>query len=355
MDSGTTQSLPKSTSVLDVVLYLASLASNPRDIDPILNTVRTVTAHTNTEEPTSANDVQKLEQVREQLETYLVTQERVRAFTPDNLRQRVQDRFRFGSYFAKRAKKLLVGLLLATPLLALALIIPQPEGLPASIADAFVPLVAISLLITWLCVIAALQFWLGLGGFQQRVKQAYAAICVGTIFVGLGVLQLPVIVSLGWLDTPFFKTGGFMSLHIISVTVLFLGICLFARALGAKNIGRMAAIMLLTTAVVAITGGLLAGAINASDITPVGRLWVAVLCAMSASIVLHIKRTSTPVYGRAMGWFAAALLLGAATHSLGLFLWLTGQATSPIILLPYFVMAPLYVAAGYAFNKIREY
>ena len=146
-----------------------------------------------------------------------------------------------------------------------------------------------------------------------------------------------------------------MLLHVISVTVLFLGVCLFAHELGNKNMGRITAIMLLTTGLIAITGGLLAGAATQSDMTPMGRLWVGVLSAMSAGMVLHIKRTSTPIYGRAMAWFSAGLFMGAVTHSLGLVLWLIGQATSPLILLPYFVMAPLYVAAGYTFNKIREY
>lgn len=355
MDTGTARSLPKDTSVLDVDMYLASLASNPREIEPILDAVRVVTAQATVKEISSTKDIQKLQDVQTQLEAYLVTKERARAFTREELWQRIQHHFHFGGYFAKRAKKLLIGLLAVTPLCLLGMLIPQPSGLPASIADAFGPLIAIGLLITWLCVIAALQFWLGLGGFQQEVKRAYAAICVGTIFVGLGVLQLPVIVSLGWLDTPLFTAGGFMALHVTSVTVLFWGTCLFARAVGVKNIGRVAALMLLAAATIAVTGGILSGAVTMSDITPIGRIWVAVLSAMSAGIVLHIKRTSTPIYGSAMAWFAAGLVMGAATHSFGLMLWVTGQGTSPLILLPYFVMAPLYVAAGFAFNKIREY
>ena len=146
-----------------------------------------------------------------------------------------------------------------------------------------------------------------------------------------------------------------MTLHVVSITILFTGVCLFARELGNKNMGRIAAIMLLVTATIAIAGGLLAGAVDAQDATPIGRLWVLTLSALCAGVVWHARRNSTPVYGRAMAWLSAALVLGAVTHGLGFVLWLAGEGTSPLILLPYFVMGPLYVAAGYAFNKIREY
>lgn len=355
MSTETTQSLSKGTNLLDVVMYLASLASNPREIDVVMDAVRRMTAQGQGKGATSPQDTQKLQEVQKQLETYLVTKEQVRTFTHEDLQERIERRFRLGGYLAKRAKRSLIGLLLVTPLCMLALLIPQPHGLPPAIADKFGLLMVICLVITWLCVIAALQFLLGLAGFQQEVKRAYAAICVGTVFVGLGVLQLPVIVSLGWLNTPVFTSGGFMALHIISATVLFWGVCMFARRVGSKNIGRIAAIILPSAIIIAIVGGLVAGAASPFDVTPIGRLWAGALFAASAGIVLHIKRTATPIYGKAMTWFSAGLLMGAITQGIGLVLWLVGQGTSPLILVPYFVMAPLYVVAGYAFNKIREY
>lgn len=283
VETNQAQGLPQDTNLVEVVTYLASLASNPREIDPILDTLRIVTARM--KGAPSDEDARELRKVWQQLEDYLVTQEKVRAFTREDLQQRIQHRFHFGGYLVKRAKKLLLGLLLATPLCVLAIFIPQPAGLPADIAEHFSLLIAICLTITWLYVIAALLFALGLGSFQRNVKRAYAAICSGTVFMGLSVLQLPVIVSLGWLDSPFFETGGFMTLHVISITVLFTGVCLFARELGNKNMGRIAAIMLFATATIAIIGGLLAGALDAQDATPIGRFWVLTLSALCAGVV----------------------------------------------------------------------
>ncbi len=83
-----------STSAIDVVAYAASLASNPKTIDPILDTFREVTSHVKPNQALSAADQTALATVYLQLEQYLTTKEPIRAFTAAEIRQRVEARLR---------------------------------------------------------------------------------------------------------------------------------------------------------------------------------------------------------------------------------------------------------------------
>lgn len=78
-------------SAIDLLTYLASYASNPRDIDPILDDLRTITATSGKEY--SADDMQKLIKVYRKLEDYLTTKEPLRVFTRENLRNMLLERF----------------------------------------------------------------------------------------------------------------------------------------------------------------------------------------------------------------------------------------------------------------------
>lgn len=85
---------PAKATKLEAVLYLASLASNPLQIDPILDPVRQITARTDFKaEQLSTADQNQLQDTLTGLVTYLTTQEPVRAFTEADLDRRLQDRF----------------------------------------------------------------------------------------------------------------------------------------------------------------------------------------------------------------------------------------------------------------------
>ena len=78
---------------LDVVTYTASLASNPQEIDPLLDKVREVSSRLEPGQPLSAADEEILSSVYNELEHYLVEKERVRKFTLEDVRNRVRAKF----------------------------------------------------------------------------------------------------------------------------------------------------------------------------------------------------------------------------------------------------------------------
>ena len=77
--------------VLDAVINTARLVSNRREIDDILQSVRTITASLGAQQALSPVRQQTLLQVYLKLEDYLITRERLRTFTREGLRARLSD------------------------------------------------------------------------------------------------------------------------------------------------------------------------------------------------------------------------------------------------------------------------
>lgn len=94
---GETSSLPKTTSrvsILDIVTYIASLASNPTDIDVVLDDVRNITSRIAPGQPLSVGDVKRLQSVYIRIESYLIGSDPLRVFTHDELETIISKQFR---------------------------------------------------------------------------------------------------------------------------------------------------------------------------------------------------------------------------------------------------------------------
>ncbi|HKU18848.1 MAG TPA: hypothetical protein VJP80_06270 [Candidatus Saccharimonadales bacterium] len=76
-------------SALELVTRTASLVSNPREVDPLLDNVREVTSRLKPGEHLSPADESKLFGVYLSLEQYLTIKEPLRSFTKDALRARI--------------------------------------------------------------------------------------------------------------------------------------------------------------------------------------------------------------------------------------------------------------------------
>lgn len=74
---------------LDLATYAGSLASNPADIDPILDRVRKITTIHSVGSDLSPEDESALLEVYLDLEKYLMTNDPIRTFTKEELRGRL--------------------------------------------------------------------------------------------------------------------------------------------------------------------------------------------------------------------------------------------------------------------------
>ena len=92
--ANTHTAMAANSSAADAITYLASLASHPKDVDPMLDTLRQVSAHQPKSGLLSDQDQLALAGVYQKLLRYLVEQEPLRAFTRDELVAKVRNHFK---------------------------------------------------------------------------------------------------------------------------------------------------------------------------------------------------------------------------------------------------------------------
>jgi hypothetical protein len=80
-------------SALDVVTYIASLASEPRAIDPLLDPMREIGSRTEPGKPLSDADQTALAEVCRRIQLYLVQQDPLRTFDQASLREKIIHKF----------------------------------------------------------------------------------------------------------------------------------------------------------------------------------------------------------------------------------------------------------------------
>jgi hypothetical protein len=97
-DAPATAELP----VIDIIVYLASLASKPKALDPTLDTLRRITARLQPGEPITPQDVQALVSVYRSVESYLTHDDPLRAFSVPELRLMVSHKFNLNQSAADR-------------------------------------------------------------------------------------------------------------------------------------------------------------------------------------------------------------------------------------------------------------
>jgi hypothetical protein len=91
-----TAAVPQSITIIDFITYLAALASNPAQIDRVLDKLRVITAtfSTGDRRPQLAPEQDNtLRQVYADIEKYLVEKEPIRQFTTEQLRQKITKNF----------------------------------------------------------------------------------------------------------------------------------------------------------------------------------------------------------------------------------------------------------------------
>lgn len=82
------------SNVFDAVTHAATLASNPREIDPILDNMRTLTANLKPNVRLTTTEQRELFNIYLSIEKYLVDRDPIRAFNKDELRKKMSPELR---------------------------------------------------------------------------------------------------------------------------------------------------------------------------------------------------------------------------------------------------------------------
>jgi len=213
---------------IEKLLYTASLVTKVEDIDPLLDKVRFITSKseyqtaglTNAERATIAD-------IQQQIETYLVTKEQLRYFTPDSLQLQIEQHMSGGSGGASRTK--LMSVLVAAMVLSVGLAVLLPLDNPQQRGQ-----VGGSVAFSIVNVGAAWLFLTALPAFKSSLRKAVMLICMGTALIGLTLLIHPIVEAFNLRQYPL--TSLLLPLPLlIAATVFWWGNVRYARLVGVAS------------------------------------------------------------------------------------------------------------------------
>lgn len=359
--------LPKNTSPLDAVLYLAMLVSRPEKVDPMLDTVREITAQSSTKNNgLSAQEQAKLQTVCNKLATYLITEEQLRGFTKEDLERRLQERFEAGIAHRWWGLKLatIIGGGLVLGLLSLLIRPPQPIPDP-KLFITFHILLAIPTVFTIISLGAAWFFFSALKHFKAGLRRAYTITALGIVMLGIAHMQMPVIGYLNQFGGAWIHDGAIGFMYILPHSLLFVGSVIFARLVGVRN-----RFTTMPTVLAACLVGILFTVVYPHSPAQWGEAFfdiatstypLAIVTSSVAAINFYmISRHINDIFRLPLRWLGHTNVLLAVSvgHILIirlLFTYYNFWVDYGLIMLPYFLASLAALRAGYLFNRVSRY
>ncbi len=212
--------------LIDRIIYVASLATSPHDIDTSLDVVRAITSRIDTSQPLSPSDREQLLAAGKQIEDYLVTSEPLREFTPESLQLQIEQHMQ-GNVGAKSRKQLTLVIVVATVIAVGAGLLPLSslgQHIQAGGATEF----------SLLTVGAAWLFWSALPAFKSELRRAFLLISTAVTLLGLSMLEQPILEIFNLRHYP--VVSLLFGLPILVASTLFhVGDVTYVRLLGIRN------------------------------------------------------------------------------------------------------------------------
>lgn len=208
--------------LIDRIVYLASLVSEPQTVDTTLDKLRIITSQTS--EPT-AQDVRTLQSIQTELEEFLTHKERLRTFTKTSLHANVERHFAAKDP-QRDVKKSALGQI----------------GLTIASCAALTGLLVAVGLMKGQVVLAFLicTLFIGLAFIFQSIKKDLVAqlhgsvnyLMAATVGTGLFAIGFPIIAASSYLEShPLFQHGGFMAAALPVYGFYYLAFYLYAKQL----------------------------------------------------------------------------------------------------------------------------
>jgi hypothetical protein len=214
---------PNSKQLIDQILYLASLASDPQSVDLILDRLRVITAVSTQLSP---RDITNLQSIEIELRDHLLHKERFRSFTPDSLQANIEQHFAGKDPLrdARRAalKRIIITIVLATAITGALVGFRLMEG---QVILAFY----------------IFTLFVGLASVFQSIKKSLVAqlhdslnyLMAAVIGNGLFALNFPVIAANSHLQSlSITQHGGFLIGAVPVYLFYYLAFYLYAKQLG---------------------------------------------------------------------------------------------------------------------------
>lgn len=343
----------KGQKAIELVIYLASLVSEIRAIDTMLDPMREITAKMGPDKTVSPTDQKVLEQVCQQLQNYLTTQEKLRSFTPEQLQERITD-FTHGTQHRSMRRTLKIAAAITVPMVLATILLPLPLSVESR------GLTASSIFFMMVHLTAAWFFIAALRTFAPTLRQAYLLIASGVVILGLTQIVQPVVSVLGLQSTPYNTLFSVLPL-IPAYILMYEGARRFAKLLHRESRWLQPLAITLALLVLVPLGLLLphgsspASGFLLDSIFMLQIINITVVVALTA-LLARIHGSLTSLYARPV-----RLLLAFAVVSIGIGVYmlivnaLTGGIPSQFMLIPLIIAIVvngfILLRAGYDFDR----
>lgn len=287
--------------LIDRIIYLASLASNRREIDPLMNNLRTVTANRQSGEPLTAQAKTTLTILEGQLQDYLIGRDPLRSFTKETLNQRLLAQ-QTGQDTRPAARRTFWAFI------ATAVGVGTIAMLPFYATFTTRLIIAVPLFYTVLTIGAVWFYLTSLQNFRPELRRAFLLLSGAVIVMTLEFSQAALVSLLGWGDLPPFRYAGFIWLVTISFILLYLGLRIYARMMQIKSFSLSLPAWLLITAIFSLGAVVAPHAAHVRD-----ELFFDLSLASAVTLII------TPVFGAVV---ARAIMNNVTTAFTGSIRWL---------------------------------
>lgn len=338
---------------LELAIYLASLVSEVRAIDPMLDPVRQITARLAPGAPMPPDDQKTLEQVCHDLEDYLTTREKLRVFSPEQLQERITD-FTHGA--EHRSLRRVLAVMAGVAVVFILAVVFAPFALSPATRG----LTASSIFFMMVHLTAAWFFISALKTFAPTLRQAYLLIASGVVILGLTQIVQPVVNILNLQSTPYNTLFSVLPL-IPAYVFMFEGARRFAKVLQRQS-RWLGPLTIVVGLIIALPLGLLIPHVSSGaseellDIIFALQIVNVTVVVVLTALLARIVGSLTTLYARPV-----RLLLVFAVISIGIGAYmlvvnaLTGGIPSELMLIPLIVAIIangfILLRAGYDFKR----
>jgi hypothetical protein len=339
-------------ALIDRIIYLGSLASERSAIDPMMETLREVTAHWQHTEPLTQTDRRALTQLEGQLKTHIIKDDPLRAFTMESLEVRLQQQARPHKEVTKQS--------LVTILLLSLLSAGLSFAIPWSLTFGDRLLLSTPLFFMTLHIGISWFYLTALRQFNHELRRAFIYFCVGMIILSLGFSHYVIIQLFGAGDHPVFQYAGITWLISIPFVCMFMTLNIYARLLRVKSRLTSLPIALGVALIVAFILIFMPHA-HADDeflfdFWTVGAAMIPVFALMGSVLAHKISAAATEAYAKPSRWlyyYTLAVGLGSIPGVCLLFIFgeLNGAALSLLIAICGVPPQLVLLYTGYLFKK----
>lgn len=210
---------------------------------------------------------------------------------------------------------------------------------------------------------SALLFLMSLDAYKAKLRFAYGMIAASIALTALGTLQLPLFDALGLMDSLWALSGLITLPFLVAGLGIYIGARAFARLVGVQTILARASVVLPgVVALIALSSFLPHAPVDQAEVifdaSNSVMLWTGFFYLTAALIILKARRQLGLHYVHAAAWLALGLSGSAiiiASVLFGIFILGDGNSLDVATDVLTLVTAVVYVKAGHAFYKTKEY